>query len=150
MLGYIVRRLVISIPILLLVVTMVFFAFQLIPGDPARMYAGEQASAEVVERLRRDLGLDRPVLDQYVAYLGRLSRGDLGDSIFTRRPVMTEIQGRFWNTMKLSLSAIAWRAWPGSPWEPSPRRTAGISWITSPAWWPSSASRSPSSGWGCS
>ncbi len=107
MLGYAIRRLLVSIPILLLVVTMVFFAFQLIPGDPARVYAGEQASQEVVERLRHDLGLDRPVLDQYVAYLGRLSRGDLGDSIFTRRPVTTEIQGRFWNTVKLSLSAIA-------------------------------------------
>ena len=47
------------------------------------------------------------MLEQYVGYLGRLSRGDLGDSIFTRRPVMTEIQGRFWNTVKLSLSAIA-------------------------------------------
>jgi ABC-type dipeptide/oligopeptide/nickel transport system permease component len=111
--GYVVRRLLISIPILLLVVTMVFFAFQLIPGDPARMYAGEQASADVVERLRHDLGLDRPVLEQYVGYLGRLSRGDLGDSIFTRRPVMTEIQGRFWNTVKLSLSAIAFASVAG-------------------------------------
>lgn len=107
MLGYVVRRLAVSVPILLLVVTMVFFAFQLIPGDPARMYAGEQASEDVVERLRHDLGLDRPVLEQYVGYLGRLSRGDLGQSIFTRRPVMTEIQGKLWNTVKLSLSAIA-------------------------------------------
>jgi ABC-type dipeptide/oligopeptide/nickel transport system permease component len=61
----------------------------------------------VVERLRRDLGLDRPMLGQYTAYLGRLLRGDLGDSIFTRRPVTTEIGSRFWNTVKLSLSAIA-------------------------------------------
>jgi ABC-type dipeptide/oligopeptide/nickel transport system permease component len=105
--GYLLRRILISVPILFLVVTMVFFAFQLIPGDPARMYAGEQASAEVVERLRHDLGLDRPVLGQYTAYLGRLVRGDLGDSIFTRRPVATEIGSRFWNTVKLSLSAIA-------------------------------------------
>lgn len=106
MLGYIIKRLLISLPILLLVVTMVFFAFQLIPGDPARVYAGEQASAEVVERLRHDLGLDRPVFDQYVGYLGRLSRGDLGNSIFTRRPVTTEIQDRFANTVKLSICAI--------------------------------------------
>ena len=57
--------------------------------------------------MRSELGLDRPVLVQYVSYLGRLAQGDLGTSIFTRRPVVTEIEGRFWNTVKLSLAAIA-------------------------------------------
>jgi ABC-type dipeptide/oligopeptide/nickel transport system permease component len=104
---FILRRVLISIPILLLVVTAVFFAFQFIPGDPARMYAGETASLEEVEQVRSELGLDRPVLVQYVSYLGRLAQGDLGTSIFTRRPVVTEIEGRFWNTVKLSLAAIA-------------------------------------------
>ncbi len=106
MATYILRRILISIPILFLVVTVVFFAFQLIPGDPARMYAGDDASLAEVEQIRADLGLDQPVLVQYTSYLSRLIRGDLGTSIFTRRPVIEEIRGRFWNTMKLSLAAI--------------------------------------------
>lgn len=106
MATFILRRILISIPILFLVVTAVFFAFQLIPGDPARMYAGEQASLEEVEQVRSELGLDRPVLVQYVTYLGNLVQGDLGKSIFTRRAVITEIEGRFWNTVKLSVAAI--------------------------------------------
>ncbi len=106
MATYILRRILISIPILFLVVTVVFFAFQLIPGDPARMYAGDDASLAEVEQIRADLGLNQPVLVQYTSYLSRLVRGDLGTSIFTRRPVIEEIRGRFWNTMKLSLAAI--------------------------------------------
>jgi ABC-type dipeptide/oligopeptide/nickel transport system permease component len=104
--SYIVRRVLISIPILFLVVTLVFFAFQLIPGDPAQMYAGEQATKEVLEKVRKDLGLDRPVLVQYVSYLQRLVQGDLGQSFITRRPVIVEIKSRFWNTVKLSIAAI--------------------------------------------
>jgi ABC-type dipeptide/oligopeptide/nickel transport system permease component len=105
--SYIVRRVLISIPILFLVVTLVFFAFQLIPGDPAQMYAGEQATKEVLEKVRKDLGLDRPVLVQYVSYLQRLVQGDLGQSFITRRPVFVEIKSRFWNTVKLSIAAIS-------------------------------------------
>jgi peptide/nickel transport system permease protein len=104
--SYIVRRVLISIPILFLVVTLVFFAFQLIPGDPAQMYAGEQATKEVLEKVRKDLGLDRPVLVQYVSYLQRLVQGDLGQSFITRRPVIVEIKSRFWNTVKLAIVAI--------------------------------------------
>jgi ABC-type dipeptide/oligopeptide/nickel transport system permease component len=104
---YIVRRILISIPILFLVVTLVFFAFQLIPGDPAQMYAGEQATKEVLEKVRKDLGLDRPVLVQYGSYLQRLVQGDLGQSFITRRPVSVEIGSRFGNTVKLSIAAIS-------------------------------------------
>lgn len=107
MTAYIVRRVLISLPILFLVITLVFFAFQLIPGDPARMYAGEQATLEVLERVRQDLGLDRPVLVQYISYLKRLARGDLGQSFITRRPVAVEITSRFGNTVKLSIAAIS-------------------------------------------
>jgi len=106
MTRYIAKRFLISIPILLLVVTLVFFAFQLIPGDPARMYVGVDASQEAVERVRHDLGLDQPVLTQYVEYMSRLARGDLGKSIYTRRPVVQELAPRFWNTVQLSMAAI--------------------------------------------
>ena len=93
-------------PILFLVVTLVFVAFQFIPGDPAQMYAGSNASLAEVEAARKNLGLDQPPLVQYVRYITRLASGDLGVSIFTRRPVIVEIRDRFWNTVKLSLVAI--------------------------------------------
>ena len=104
--NYVLRRLVITVPILLLVVTLVFLVFQLIPGDAARMYAGEQATEDEVERVRREFGLDDPLVVQYASYLERLSRGDLGKSIMTRRAVSTEIGGRFWNTVQLAVGAI--------------------------------------------
>jgi ABC-type dipeptide/oligopeptide/nickel transport system permease component len=91
---------------LFLVVTAVFFAFKLIPGDPAQVYAGETATQEQVEAIRAEFGLDQPIMAQYIKYVNRLLRGDLGKSIFTRRPVILEIQSRFWNTVKLSLAAI--------------------------------------------
>src|SRR5512136_1646401 len=106
MTRYILKRFLVSIPILLLVVTLVFLAFQLIPGDPARMYVGVDASQEAVERVRHDLGLDLPVWTQYVNYMSRLTVGDLGKSIYTRRPVVQELTPRFWNTVQLSLAAI--------------------------------------------
>lgn len=107
MTRYILNRLLLGIPILFLVVTMVFFAFQLIPGDPARMFAGDDAPLERVEQLRTEMGLDRPVLVQYTTYLQRLAQGNLGTSISSRRPVSTEIFTRFGNTFRLSLAAIS-------------------------------------------
>ncbi len=95
-----------GVPILFLVVTAVFFAFRLIPGDAARIIAGDEAPQERVEQIRRDLGLDRPAIVQYGAYLSNLMRGDLGVSFSSRRPVATEISSRFWNTFSLALAAI--------------------------------------------
>ncbi len=106
MIRYVARRILISIPILWLVITLVFFAFQLIPGDPVRMYVGADAPQAVVDQMRHDLGLDQPVLVQYVNYLEKLAQGDLGKSIFTRRPVTEELGPRFANTVQLSLAAI--------------------------------------------
>lgn len=107
MTGYIIRRVLVSIPTVFLVVTLVFLAFRVIPGDPAQMYAGEQATRETLEQVRKELGLDKPVLVQYVEYLKNLARGDLGRSYITRRPVIVEISTRFANTVKLSLAAIS-------------------------------------------
>ncbi|CAN5674509.1 ABC transporter permease [soil metagenome] len=106
MARYIFKRILIGIPILFFVVTAVFFAFRLIPGDAARIIAGDEAPQERVEQIRRDLGLDRPALVQYGAYLAKLSRGDLGVSFSSRRPVAVEIASRFWNTFSLALAAI--------------------------------------------
>ena len=106
MAAYVIRRLFISIPTVFLVVTAVFFAFQVIPGDAARMYAGDQASVAAVEAIRVELGLDQPVSVQYLSYLKRLGSGDLGISFITRRPVTVEIGTRFANTAILAFGAI--------------------------------------------
>jgi len=107
MARYIVRRILLGVPVLFLVVTAVFFAFRLIPGDAARILAGDEAPQERVEQIRRDLGLDKPAIVQYGTYLTKLLRGDLGVSFSSRRPVATEIGSRFWNTFSLALSATA-------------------------------------------
>ncbi len=107
MLRYIIKRILIGIPILFLVITTVFFAFRLIPGDAARILAGDEAPIERVEQIRTELGLDRPVLVQYGAYLAGIARGDLGVSFSSRRPVAVEIGTRFGNTFSLALAAIA-------------------------------------------
>ncbi len=103
---FVARRVLASIPVLLLVVTAVFFAFQLIPGDPARAFLGPEATPATVEQLRRELGLDKPVMTQYLNYLRRLVRGDLGKSISTRRPVVEELGNPFGNTVRLSVASI--------------------------------------------
>jgi len=107
LLRYIIKRILIGIPILFLVITTVFFAFRLIPGDAARILAGDEAPIERVEQIRTELGLDRPVLVQYGAYLAGIARGDLGVSFSSRRPVAVEIGTRFGNTFSLALAAIA-------------------------------------------
>lgn len=113
MIRYIIRRILIAIPIVFLVISLIFFAFKLIPGDPALMFAGEQASSETIERIRREWGLDQPVLVQYGAYLSRLVRLDLGTSFITGRTVLVEISERFFNTFKLALAAISFATFFG-------------------------------------
>ncbi|MDQ7858038.1 MAG: ABC transporter permease [Armatimonadota bacterium] len=106
MAAYVARRVLAGVPVLFLVVTAVFFAFQLIPGDPARAFLGPEATPDVVERVRRELGLDRPVIVQYASYLRRLVQGDLGRSIMTRRDVSLELAAPFLSTVKLSVASI--------------------------------------------
>src|SRR5688500_17468394 len=78
---FIARRLAQMVPVLLGITVVVFGLLQLIPGDPATTILGMQARPESVAALRRELGLDRPLWEQYLRYLGNLARFDLGDSI---------------------------------------------------------------------
>jgi ABC-type dipeptide/oligopeptide/nickel transport system permease component len=93
-------------PVLLGVATLVFALIHLVPGDPAQAMLGESASAKDVEELRSRLGLDRPLVEQYVAYLGGLLRGDLGASFRTGQPVTTAIIERVPATVELALAAM--------------------------------------------
>jgi peptide/nickel transport system permease protein len=100
-------RLLIGVPTLLAVTVVVFAIVHLIPGDPARILAGDFATDETVAELRARWSLDRPLPVQYAVYLDRLLAGDLGRSIATSAPVGSELGERLLRTLELAVSAIA-------------------------------------------
>jgi peptide/nickel transport system permease protein len=106
MFRFVVRRLVLSIPILLLVSIMVFGLIHLIPGDPARVILGQEATPEAIAGLRRELGLDRPLVVQYLTWLGNVLRGDLGRSLADRSPVIDQIKLRLPVTLELTIGTF--------------------------------------------
>jgi ABC-type dipeptide/oligopeptide/nickel transport system permease component len=106
MLRYLVRRLLLTIPVLLGVATLVFALIHFIPGDPAQAMLGEGASPEEVAQLRQRLGLDRPLLVQYSSYLTGLVRGDLGVSLRNDQPVLHQILERMPATAELALASM--------------------------------------------
>ena len=106
MLKYILRRLALLIPTLFGVVTLIFFMIALAPGDPARVMLGERATAEAVEQIRRDLGLDQPLHVQYGRYLQRVVKLDLGRSIQSGQKVWDEIKAYYPATIELAIWAM--------------------------------------------
>jgi peptide/nickel transport system permease protein len=104
--SFIAKRLLLLVPILLGVATLTFILMYVVPGDPVRALAGERYDEETLSRMRTELGLDRPLAVQYVSFLGRLARFDLGRSFVTRRPVAEAIRERFPRTLVLALSAM--------------------------------------------
>ena len=106
MLRFLARRLLLTIPVLLGVATLVFSLIHLIPGDPAQAMLGETASQQDVDELRHRLGLDRPLLEQYVSFLGGAVRGDLGTSLRTGDPVTKQILDRLPATAELAMAAM--------------------------------------------
>src|SRR5438477_5726502 len=103
--AYAVRRLLYGIPILLGVSIIVFALIQLAPGDAASLLIPPEAPKEVADQIRAKLGLDRPVYVQYLLWLGRLLRGDLGASIVTNMPVASELASALGNTLILAIPA---------------------------------------------
>src|SRR5688500_15039209 len=106
MARYLVRRLLLTIPVILGVATLVFSLIHLVPGDPAQAMLGEGASAADVADLRSRLGLDRPLLEQYGRFMGGLVRGDLGTSFRTSQPVVAAIADRVPATVELAFAAM--------------------------------------------
>jgi ABC-type dipeptide/oligopeptide/nickel transport system permease component len=100
------RRLLTSIPVLLGVLLLGFLLLQLIPGDVARVVAGPQATEEVVEQIRRDLGLERPLVVQFALYLGRVLSGDLGVSMINNASVVGELGAALWPTAELVIACL--------------------------------------------
>lgn len=103
---YIARRMLMAIPTLIGVTFLVFLSVRLVPGDPAIALAGELATPELVEKVRSDLGLDEPLLIQYVTYIGLIFQGDMGQSIRSRLPVTDEIALRLPRTLLLTVISL--------------------------------------------
>jgi peptide/nickel transport system permease protein len=103
---YLARRLLALVPVLAGASVVVFLVLHLSPGDPAEIMLGSQATQEDLARLRADLGLTEPLPVQYVRWLGHVLQGDLGRSIWTKRPVLSEVLGRLGATLLLTGSAL--------------------------------------------
>lgn len=106
MIGYILKRLVSAVPVLLGITVIVFLIMAMIPGDPATAILGSYATPENVEKLNRDLGLDKPLVAQYFIWLGNMLQGDFGQSFALNRPVLDEVLERFSATLVLAGTAF--------------------------------------------
>lgn len=106
MFNYLIRRLLLTIPVLLGVATLTFFLIHMVPGDPIDIMLGDQASNVDKTALRVELGLDQPLGTQYKNFLIGLTRADLGKSLFSRKPVSKEIGERLPATMELAIVAV--------------------------------------------
>ncbi len=146
MLAYFLRRLVGTLPVLIAVSILVFGFVRLLPGDPARLVAGPDASEADVQTVRQDLGLDRPIYWQYARYVGDIFRGNLGRSSRTRQPVAYEIGQRFMPTLWLTLAAMVWAIVAGmgigvlsgvrrGRWEDQGGMVLAVSGLSFPPFW---------------
>lgn len=107
MTRYIVRRVLIAIPLILIVVGVVFFALRIfVPGDPALLLAGERATPELIAQIRKNLGLDKPIWEQFLIFLGHAAQGDLGRSVKFNEPVGQVIAKAFPFTLSLTLLSV--------------------------------------------
>lgn len=106
MTQYIARRILALIPVLLGVSIIVFALIRMIPGDPVTVMLGERARVEDIERVRAEMGFDRPIYVQYVEWMSHVLRGDLGTSIINKTPVMGELKSRLPATIELVVAAM--------------------------------------------
>ena len=106
MTAYIIRRLLATIPVMVVVAIFVFLLLHLTPGDPAAVIAGDDATPEAVDGIRTKLGLDQPIHVQFGIYAANLLRGDLGTSIFSNLPVLTLVKQRLEPTLVLAASTL--------------------------------------------
>jgi peptide/nickel transport system permease protein len=114
-LRYVVRRLLLLVPILLGVSLLIFFWIRALPGSPAEALLGERATPQLVQQLRERYGLDKPVYRQYFAYLKTTLEGDFGVSVATHRKVADEIKQRFPATIELAIAAMLFATVVGVP-----------------------------------
>ena len=105
--DYIIKKLLLLVPTVLAITFLVFSMMHLIPGDPIHLLLGDMYDQRAADELRREYGLDRPLIVQYVSWLGRLAQGDWGRSIFTHRPVLQDIVYRMPISLELIILSMA-------------------------------------------
>ena len=113
MTSYFIKRLLGLLPTLLIVAVLVFLFVHMLPGDPARLAAGVDAGPETVALVRQELGLDKPLPQQFLNFFGNLLQGDFGTSLRSKRAVSTEIAERFMPTLLLTLASMVWATFFG-------------------------------------
>jgi len=145
-LTFVIRRLLLAVPVLLGVVFVVMLTVQLIPGDAVQLMLGEHATQEAVAKLRDYLGLDKPLLVRYVQYVERLVTGDLGRSIQQNRPVVDELADAWPATLELTVAAlviatalgvaagVVSAAWPNSLFD-AVARLGSLFGLSMPVFW---------------
>ncbi|MBP2302068.1 glutathione ABC transporter permease GsiC [Azospirillum picis] len=146
MLKYLVGRLAGILPVLLVISVFVFGFVHLLPGDPARLVAGPDATQKDVELVRQDLGLDQPLWVQYGRFLGNAVQGEFGRSMKSKRPVSQEIGERFLPTFYLTVVAMVWATLAGlligvasatrrGRWQDHVGMVVAVSGIAFPSFW---------------
>lgn len=146
MLAYLIKRLAGTIPVLVAVSIFVFGFVHALPGDPARLEAGPEASPADIELIRKDMGLDGPIYAQYLRWADNTLHGRLGRSTKTRQPVANVIGERFMPTMWLTLVAMAWSTVAGigigvfsgirrGSWQDRAGMVLAISGVSFPGFW---------------
>src|SRR6201988_3039390 len=106
MIGIIFKRMLVTVPSLIGVVIVTFLLTRALPGDPAAYFAGPAASKEAIEQIRKKLGLDKPLIEQFFRYTADLAHGDFGNSLTTGQPVATEIRNRLPASAELTLLGL--------------------------------------------
>ena len=115
MIGFVLRRLLAAVPTLIAVLTLVFVIVRIVPGDPALVILGDQATPEAIAALRTRLGLDRSLWAQYISFIGNALMGDFGVSMVTGRSIMAEIAAVLPHTIDLTLAAMVFGVGLGVP-----------------------------------
>jgi peptide/nickel transport system permease protein len=143
---YAIRRILLLIPTILIVSFLVFCLVRVIPGDIVQLMVAEQGFADDTAQLRSMLGLDKPIHTQYLKYLWDVLHGDLGTSLWSGQPVMTEISRRLPISFRLAVMALIWNLLLGVPfgvisatkqdtWLDYIIRSLGIGWLSIPGFW---------------
>lgn len=115
MLLFLIRRLLLAIPALLGLMVLTFVLVRVVPADPATTLAGETATPQQVQEIRRKYGFDRPLYEQFAIYVGQVVRGDLGNSVFSNRPVMDDVRRTLPGTLELIVVSLLLAALIGIP-----------------------------------
>jgi len=113
--SYILKRILSAVAIMWAVATIVFFAMRLVPSDPAQVVLGNYATKDALAAFRKETGLDRPLLAQYLEFMGQLARGDLGRSLITNQPISRQIWSLFPYTFNLAIASMLVGAAIGIP-----------------------------------